>query len=809
MQFRMFKPVAATIGLVFLSSMFACEKQHANGTVASPAKLKVATARVEEPSKSKDGGQKGQSQPVPSALNTATQELSDRQPVLPGPPVIAKLEWPGDAKVSPVELADKPNFDLPVTGDWNGVFYKYADFRAIQLHLEWEDRASGKLKGTAKLQKWVQKRREPSRFESQGSGTVVGTFDTATRELDITIGDFGLQNRGLDRTVYALKGVLAESPLEFAGDIFENRSNREPDRSKVKFSRPLGSGFVLAKQPGEKTPLIDRAAELNGLRARASAEKLANNGKLKDVPPEQLLTKIEQWIRRLESEYSKEELKGRKELYLRSINLFADEHFSKYFGVPFDQLPDVDSAILGKLIRRAARGREFGDQWRNKLNFYSGFERTFRMTGDYSRVDTISHLWPRRVIRRWKDQAYQSTVESPVYAQKFMDVERLRRSNLAWSKRLFPSEGNDQAYSALYQEIGPAVADGYIAKLVAASPSMETLNKLGRWRTDAPVKYSELPGTISHKHRVLIDKRSKFVLTELIQSHIDGLAALKDEAGSLEECCRLQREMLKHFSSHRFQSPVAEVFEYSKELRSALFERTWDTAKTKIAACTTLEEVAELRGEILPYPDGFKKVTFSIASETFDRKIAEINRPYFESLFSERELALMDKNNKIQIPATIAPPSDHEIRLAIVREIVEAVPHGRRTASNTLDFVFIAPMIVQKTQLQIRNVDQLSDPVEEAGEFRIKIQYTGRAKYKFLERDGFMTKLQNRLALLDSLSPTDPSVESFVLTSSGWRSPTMAQKLLKLRMLSVVSDMAMPREVHPYLQEFIDMKFPE
>ena len=808
MQFKIFEFTLAPAMLLLLLPMLACHQQSVDESVA---KAEVATTEVKSPLKNVNSGQSVQ---TPASSNEAVQEpFNESLSTTPVPPTFKRIEWPGDAQIPHGKLEDKPSFELPIMGKWNGAFYKYAYFRTIQLDLKWKDRVSGTIKGTATLQKWVRKRRGPSRFEHQGSGTVEGSFDSATRELNITIGDFGSDNRDLGRTIYSLKGVLAESPLEFAGEIFDTRSNRQTDRSKVRFYGPLGSGFVLSKQFDEKTPLIDRVSVLNGLREKSSAEKVDDNGKLKDVPPEQLLAKIEQWTRRLENEYTKKELKdGRKALFLRSINLFEDEHFSSHFGVPFDQLPDVDSVLLGRLIYRATTRREFGDQWRDKLKSYSGFQRTFGMVGDYSRVDTISHIWPRRIIRRWKKQSYQSMADAPVYSRQTTDVDRLRKADSRWSKQLFPSENNDEKFSTLYKKIGPSVADGYIAELVGAPPSMETLNKLRNWHVDTSLKNFGLKGTNFSNYRELIDKRFKFILAQLVQSNVDAMAALENESGSSAEYCRLQQEMLQQFSQYRFSPPIEEAVQYSRELRAAVLKRQWETIETKIAACTKPEEITKLKGAVLQFPEGIEATTLAIASKAFDTKLDAINRPYFESLFSKRELALMGEGNSLQIPASpVSPPTDHEIKLAIVREYAAAIPSGRKTAADTYDYVVALLNIPgKKTQVRIVAVEQIGKAEKlENAKFRVKFRYSTRTRYMFLERDKFVTNMQNQLAKQADGVFLEPVEETFVLTQSGWRSPSI-NKAVNSNGLVVKGKAvrAMGVEFDPKFKSFIDAKFP-
>ena len=140
----------------------------------------------------------------------------------------------------------------------------------------------------------------------------------------------------------------------------------------------------------------------------------------------------------------------------------------------------------------------------------------------------------------------------------------------------------------------------------------------------------------------------------------------------------------------------------------------------------------------------------------------------------------MDQSVTIRVlPEDIPPPTAEEIKLALVREHNDAHLYSRISAPDTYEFaVFILNMPFAKIQIQIQEVEVSNQPAKNAdGSYTAKFRYSGRKQHLFLERDGFLTNMQNAIADIEAGIPTEVQGETFALTPNGWRSPTIRQAL--------------------------------
>jgi hypothetical protein len=371
-----------------------------------------------------------------------------------------------------------PGTDAEILGQWEGVTVVYPNPLDLSLNLEAispEGSAGGPA--TAGGQANVKGVLSYSIIGSgvgSGSFQVTGRYDSETRRLRLKASSpnpRGSWARDLDL-------VFAQAPDALGGTCVERTD-------WIKYA-------VFVRPPDAQN------AVLRGLEPEVPADARTTKDPGYGSPDDA-------WLSPLKKEYPDLDVMHTvmERLFSISINLFEDEHFTKTFKVPFDELSPTHRKSLSRSMMRGS---------------YQLWAAQFADVGTFSYRETVTAVRAQRPIRRWKAwmESRLATLSPDESAWRWIPTAETEANDVL--RVLWPSEQRETATIA--NQARMRLAEPLLRQasedLLARAPSLETAQALASWAQDRAelLKYvsQDAKVTISQKINAQRDRMSEAVI---------------------------------------------------------------------------------------------------------------------------------------------------------------------------------------------------------------------------------------------------------------------------------------------------------
>ena len=713
------------------------------------------------------------------------KSLAGTQP-RPTPPTFSIAES-SEAFQPKYKLTGKPSSSPNLAGQWWVVYYKYPYFQKIKLKLEEPDE-NGQYQGTAQRYEYRKKGRggrdKPAFFEESYEGTAVGIANQPSGEMRVYM-KFSRGRSSSDS--FTITGVADPENSIFGGYV--NASSKvvtEFGFAKEPSKHRHREGFLMVPTKEAGTQLIARITELNGNGRQLT--DLQSEVRKQIQPDPKLLANIKHWASRFNLEYPDVD-NNRTQFQIltqMSANLFADEHFKKYFGITFDQLPMREVARINVQFDYAARGR-FDPSLRKELGDYSAFSSHFS-TGTFGHKNIIGAMWPKRIVRRWRAAKLDWLKSVEPYAELPEHLEGVEQTFKRQFQKLWPSEQSDgeATCECLYRN-APGIAEAQIAKLIQNPDKVFGMANLQNWRSQLSVPSEALSESDVERFDKLTQNRLTQLVSQQLIEDTKRISEIPDDFNSLKKLRDRRVSYRFNYGGIRDRTEISKLFDYIQRTQVWLIKKHRKTIETLIANAGSDAAIEQIKSTMdVPlariHPD-----EFDIFDAAIREKMRQFARTKWESQFSRSELKLMDDNGIIQLPNTPIPPKADDVKLAFVRSTTEVV--GKKLSPDsfvTQASLFLPgpdgkPLKVTDRKSTIHDVDLLEDP-KKTGQQTFTVRYRLRVGDEYsgvlFDRDNKLTNIINSLTRdLASLGWSDPMEDTFELTKAGWKCPSLKARL--------------------------------
>lgn len=249
---------------------------------------------------------------------------------------------------------------------------------------------------------------------------------------------------------------------------------------------------------------------------------------------------------------------------------------------------------------------------------------------------------------------------------------------------------------------------------------------------------------------------------------------------------RIYRDLVRAAGEGAFGAAAAPFVEKLQRRRGADLTAAMPTIQELLATLETASDIDQaIDGWLILPGDSAIEAGQSVIAAGEERK-REINRTAFLALWSPGEQQWLDEQRGVlRIPADYAAPTAQEVTLAFTREQARQWAGRHGPTSFILGERFIAEafsprFVVTARTTNIVRVERATDGylVEYDVETRFR---PARARSLEAFQGSFTGEMVNLAIRTANQSPPQRKTGVFVLTSSGWRSPTLASEIAEAK----------------------------
>lgn len=456
------------------------------------------------------------------------------------------------------------------------------------------------------------------------------------------------------------------------------------------------------------------------------------------------------------------------------LNLYRDEYFVPVFGSRYDDLKQDERAKLYRTVVSPCQGLGYPE-----MRTYEALIHGLGLTGGVATPEQIERsVISDRLRAQWKDRAMTDLKALPPSDESYAKLEEWAKAGTRDLADFYPSE--QKAFFAALDDgrkrIGAAALTARMDKALAEPPSYQNLIMLEKLVNRSTELYAAVPDAVGATLR----ERGRAALHERLKTVWEQERVRFDARGEglpgLEQGAALYAEFDKRYLQVFEENPVLQDMDaYMRSGRSRDLGRAQGVLTAEINHAKSAAEITALQKRYLPLDiDGThrQKLESSVIARNESLK--------FEGerwKFSDRERALMTKPFQIDVPSSYDPPTGEEIRLAIIRAYVE---NGGQWIDRTSFKPRLGGIIkLSLVPFTIESVELIGCSAPSSSGYRCRyrpdlrmevpqgIGATDPAGTIFLDAARRMQQLEQR--------PIDE--EQFVLTSKGWRSGSLVEKV--------------------------------
>lgn len=461
------------------------------------------------------------------------------------------------------------------------------------------------------------------------------------------------------------------------------------------------------------------------------------------------------------------------------LNLYRDEYFVPVFGTPFDEFTQEQRTKFYRTYVPPCQHKGYPEARTYAELFGVG------LTG--GAVETVVRsVISDRLRAQWKERVLADVKSLPPSEESYAKLEEWAKEGMRDLADFWPSEQKTffNALDVERKRVGEAALVARIDRLVSGPPAYQNLLALeklingnqGLFAAVSPetAKVQQQRGEkalYAGLKALLNDERASF------DSRGEGLMALEYGTAWFIEFAK------RYLEKFQENPPIQDMETYAKTHRARDIELAQGLLKTAISHAQTEQEINTVLERYLGLDIDLpqrQKLQAVVAARTNSLKFEKERWKY-----SARELGLMARPPEVSVPDRYDAPTVEELRLAILRAYVEngaewvdknTVKMGLSPASNMWKF----PITVSTIELLGCSSFTLEGyHCRYRPSIRVDLVERGTGQGSKATPGDFLTALFEGM---QRLKKPEVNEEQFMLTSTGWRSASLEEKV-QLRML--------------------------
>ncbi len=705
-----------------------------------------------------------------------------------------------------------------LTGQWEGLYYTYPQPIVIKMELHSAD--GNKVEGELMFFPLDTKKRNIQ--GEKGKQELNGTYDSLTQTFELK-GVKWIDNPDRMRTMPTLHGVMSVKRQEIAGfritgSMQDFSSNAHfvmvrPAQANEYLNIPMieiftGRQAVLDRRREEQRLEIERRREEQRLERQrrrderrgittqsdsTSTEQSPDTETEKDTEEQVTQTPntedMVKWASKIKEEYPDMDLRGTMMglLYNSARNLFEDKHFRKYFGKTFDQMTFIDRDAIIKRFREASqtpvRDYDYDKELTpiQSLKEYHILDRAFSDSGTGSAAEILLSVYAHCAIRAWRDEMNYSVRNWPIDADAFYKLLEFKEVSENLMSTLWPSE--QKTFNTLLEEAKSNVAGPSLAALVERTienaHNYQDTVELSKWKNKNTVLLESVSDELRTAALTKIDGRIGQLLQPLVAEEAGKISSFGKGYDAVTAGNKWYQNFIKQYGFARNISVVSDVIDRFMKRRSSDLAAAQEHIQAIFLKAETIEKLDILLKTWLVVPEDKNTIAGKALVQVADQRRQRLD---LENRFSDREIAMMKTQlGVVDVPVNPELPTSEEIGLAIIREI--EVLGGKRINRTTAQYAlppadsFGWYYIIALNRINmLDSIGHLSDDYHYKCLYSIKLNIS--LPQKFLDSvnqpgNPLSVLIQAIKLKLNALnSKTLVLLDNFVLTPTGWRSPT-------------------------------------
>lgn len=737
--------------------------------------------------------------PMPPALDVRTWTLP---------------EWLQQAAAEPG--AAIPAREISIAGTWGGFCTIDRDFYRTELTLTLNPAERETAAGRIQFFSLKTIRNGQLEAEPRHTAEAVAKYDPIGSTLELKITNWTGKGFYDATDTLQMDGVVTFQPDRIAGECVRTRKQERFDRETPQ-PQTIGYGYVLARDPSDIQSLVAKVKALANLTRDAlkaySGRRVEPNTDPRIVDQ---LVGLDSELRTIFPKIDPMKVQSQNH-FPAAAHLFSDEIFQRHFGMKFDELDVWESKRIGHTIQLIGKGQSEENRLRLKpLGYLSSY---FSSGGSFNRAVVISHLLPRREVRRWVSQQLKRGNQLGFTQGADTELSRVRYDFNSKLGMLTQSE-KASAVAAIDVYIdklaGPMLERG-VAKLLTRRPDEMYFYSLESWQASSGFDPSLLDERHFERLQEAVDSRIDNLLETRLQADVDRISQIGNDFESISKVTRAYFELLPVYRRHDTMLQLTPrpsfqlVLKYVTDLRRYLLNRHQDRLIARIQEAASREELDSIVSSILSIPNSIEQSLREKINQANEKQIAKIDHEAWLAMLSVGERELLDANGKIQVPLIPTAPTEDEIRRALPRSMADIYgsmvgpyryQHNiaaltiltRKRRSPDPDGMTIEYLEVQFVKPVERSNDvanlfsvcyrcrmhaQMLKPVGEvpsAPSALLPRRHPSIEKEdERLRSDATMRGMVNVVSEFASGGWSEVTTETFHLTSRGWRSPSIVE----------------------------------
>ena len=489
------------------------------------------------------------------ASNTATQSSLNSF----GKPAAAE----NAANAGPVAIAE-------FARQWNGVYHAYPRVMGIEIDLQVIDTHS--MSGTVAFYPLSDKTRSG---RHSGSYKATGSFNPLSHTFELVPVGW-IKRASIYGVLPTLRGVFNPS-REAASGFFINTVSKQVIP---------GAYFTLAHP--------EQVARLNSAMKKATKGGNGFLAMFAGAPSDDV---IRQWAGKLTEEYPnidpyRTEM-GR--LYRMAANLFEDDHFSRYFGQPFDVL---GNAAQKKINRKLATTKN------QSLRQYSGLSRAFGFSGSPGSPNVMQALLGQREIRFWYRKMMSRLQALPYEMISFDQIDAVESAAVEVLQSLWPSE--IEQFQALPNQARQTIAlptlDAAAKGMISNTHDYLSSKALYAWHENARRHFKWIPHSDRQKISGSVTAKIETITGPMIQQEAVALNSFAGGLQGLQQGSDWYRIFQEKYSFAGATLSYQDALSKLNSLRARQFATEETAIISFINGMGVIAEIDQLKKELLQVP---------------------------------------------------------------------------------------------------------------------------------------------------------------------------------------------------------------
>lgn len=535
--------------------------------------------------------------------------------------------------------------------------------------------------------------------------------------------------------------------------------------------------YIIADRDGTLVVPDDTEPAIPSARQRELRDEAAKFLQQEDMPA--LCERFTRWAERLRDEFDPKTLVGMSDVYDVAQILTGDAEFASLIGKTYDQVSLSERSSLRAAFMQHCKSSFSRDDG----GIRRAIENMLRETGQGSRRQMLSASHGIRQLRAWRDQALEEVDAMDVSATAIERLWGLARAGETHLEPLWPSERGEflSRLKARTSELAPGVAIARAEAAAARSTGYADLPSLMAWTEENAELLEYLSPNERDAATDIVMRRVGELLDELAPLELASLPPAGADRVALDASTAWYEDFRDRYAPVIGSENFAGVIGEFRERRDSTLLAIGPATISKIDAATAIGEVDALLSSIIAVPGDRHSQAGSKIHAAGEARKQSIEVRQFMARFSQREQVLMERPGRLTPPSHYVEPTGQEVRLAILREIASM---GGSFVDERTALLAIPPFGALGFNVEVALQDPTSLSCTQA-ERGYRCAYTMPMANtlpdevrQFFAGHPLHSRLVDIIAAVLNTQQELTMTDDFVLTETGWRSPTASARRL-------------------------------